>query len=460
MTDNPEAVFDLRVIPAAAGEDRFILYRPLAGMAFVGNRAMADLVLELSTEEGRALPGGEAGLFLQQIGFLQPDPPPPYMENSFQPTSAVLLLTNQCQLRCSYCYAAAGALPKEELQADLAYPVIDTVCQTAEKLGRSFFELALHGGGEPTFAWSVLKDCVAYARSKALPAHISLTSNGIWSPAQRHWIMANLDSASLSIDGGPETQDRQRPLLNGRASSPLVMETVAALDEANFRYGIRLTATPPFSSFPDDIAYLCAHTRCRHMQVEPAFNIARGGHGEMDEAGVQAFMNAYLVAYELAMQAGRHLVYTGARLGDVKATFCTAPFGALIVNPRGELVACYEVTGDHPLGCLSRIGRVIDGQIEIDHKARNHLHNLMAERREACRQCFCYWSCAGDCYTRSFVPSTEGHLEFGPRCRMNQQITTELLLDAISAGGGVWRTPRPQNGTPAPITSDLAGAGS
>lgn len=32
-------------------EDKFILYRPLLRLAFVGNRAMADLALNLASQE-------------------------------------------------------------------------------------------------------------------------------------------------------------------------------------------------------------------------------------------------------------------------------------------------------------------------------------------------------------------------------------------------------------------------
>jgi uncharacterized protein len=225
------------------------------------------------------------------------------------------------------------------------------------------------------------------------------------------------------------------------------MESINALDEANFPYGIRLTATPPFTSLVDDIDYLCSYTHCYSMQVEPAFNTTRGGHGTGDVDNIKAFVEAYVEAHELAMQASRQLVYTGASLGGVKATFCNAPFGALIVNPRGELVTCYEVTGDHPLGNLSTIGRVVDSQISINQEARRRLHGLIAERREACRDCFCYWSCAGDCYVRTFTPEPEGHLNFSTRCEMNRQITAELLLDAIAEDNGVWQMHQSTNGT-------------
>lgn len=83
---------------------------------------------------------------------------------------AVLLMTNQCQLRCVYCYAAAGELPHEALTTEQGRAAIDIVCQNAITLHQPQFEISFHGGGEPTFAWQVLKECATYARQKPLPA--------------------------------------------------------------------------------------------------------------------------------------------------------------------------------------------------------------------------------------------------------------------------------------------------
>ncbi|HUM70627.1 MAG TPA: hypothetical protein PLK31_17480, partial [Chloroflexota bacterium] len=79
--------------------------------------------------------------------------------------------------------------------------------------------------------------------------------------------------------------------------------------------------------------------------------------------------------------------------------------------------------------------------IHIHEPARQHLHSLMAERRQQCRDCFCYWSCAGDCYTRAFQAGPDGHRERGSRCLMNQAITRRMLLNGLADGGGVWHRP-------------------
>ena len=229
-------------------EGKFILYRPLLQLAFVGNRALVDLVLNLtnrSASSGVNAPE-EVVTFLDSIGFLEPDPPPPPLPDpSYRPTSTVLLLTNRCNLRCTYCYASGGEGPLQDVSTDMARVVIDQVYQNALELNSSHFELGFHGGGEPIQAWETVQTATAYARSKDLPCRVSMVSNGVWSAHQREWILHNLDSLNISFDGRPETQDRQRPFASGWGSSKAVMRTIQALDRARFPYANRMTATAP-----------------------------------------------------------------------------------------------------------------------------------------------------------------------------------------------------------------------
>jgi uncharacterized protein len=421
-----------------AGNEKYILYRPMKGIAFVGNRAMVNLVSALN--QGIAPDQPEAIRFLYEISFLEPDPPVPTVTGEpFQPTMAVLLMTNQCQLRCIYCYAEAGARSKEELPLELGKSAIDYVVRNALDLDKKQFSVSFHGGGEPVKAWNKLKACVEYARSQPLQSDITLTSNGLWSASQTEWIVANLNGVSLSIDGGRETQNRQRPTLAGNGSSEMAMRSAAALDRHQFSYGIRMTATAPWKTLAEDVRFLCEETRCQTIQVEPAFNTERGGHDQPTEADGQAFMEAVLEAYDVAESYQRRFYYAAARIGSVTDAFCSSPYSALIVKPNGELVSCYEVTNnDHPLAKISTIGRIVDGEVTWDLAARKHLHTLMAERREGCRDCFCYWTCAGNCYTRTFEPGSQGHLQYGILCEIARKLVEAQLLRRIEKSGGVW----------------------
>ncbi len=422
--------------------DKFLIYRPLAQLAFVGNRAMADLALRIAqpgwSPEMERPAMQNAVEFLQGMGFLDPDPNHPQgLSTSYK--SLVLLLTNSCHLRCTYCYAAAGEQVRQQLSIDHARAAVDFMFDHAAAQGLDNVQVSFHGGGEPTFAWQLLQDVTRYVRAKPLHATISLTSNGMWSRQQREWVIANIDSLGISMDGLPDTQNRQRPLASGKQSSPIVMRNLAELDRRGMKYGIRITATAPWHNLPADVEFIFRETSCEAIQVEPAFNTGRGHHQDPEDSQWHLFADAFIQAFEVARRYKRSMLISSMRPGNTVSAFCTAPYDALVVAPGGKIVACYEITSEnHPLTSISSFGQIEDGQVKIDEKSRLHLHQLLAERRATCRDCFCYWTCAGDCYSQTFTPNPDGHLVKAHRCQMTRKITEQMLLSLVSDGEGRW----------------------
>jgi uncharacterized protein len=427
-------------------DDLFIIFRPLLGLAFIGNREMVDLVKSVLTNgnfEKVNEDHNEISHFLSGIGFLEKEPeePAPPQSNFFSPTHAVLLLTNQCQMKCIYCYASGGDLPTEDLSLESAISAIDYVHQNAIDLNRPSFNLSFHGGGEPVMAWELIQESTKYARSKSLPCKISLTSNGVWTESQCNWIIHNIDKISLSIDGPPIIQDHNRPMSDGGPSSKIVYQTLARLDNVKKAYGIRMTAISPWNTLPDSVAYLFENTLCKGIQVEPAFNKTRGSHALPNKEEADQFVDAFLRADFIARKFQRPLRYSAARVSHPVAIFCSAPFDSLIVNPRNEIVSCYEVTtSDHELAALSRYGYMDSANVVLNGNARNNLLDVISKNRDRCRDCFCYYSCAGDCYIRTLKFDREGSIKKQTeRCYINKVLTRELLLRKIEEGNGVAR---------------------
>lgn len=432
------------LIPATdeGKDDQWVLYRPLLGLAFVGNRSMAELAKKLVSAEAIPDPNDEAQRFLMNIGFLAPDPPP--TQQKFILSTAVLLLTNQCQLRCTYCYAAAGDESPQSLSRQSDEAVIDFVYEQACTYHLDEFQLDFHGGGEPTLEWENLRAFTQYARAKPIKAKISVTSNAIWSEAQCRWLAENMDQISVSMDGSPVTQDRNRPLRNGRSSSSFVLRSLRLLDEYQATYGIRMTVRSPWQTLPEDVRYILENTGCRSIQVEPAFNLARGAHHPPQEEQYRDFVAAFCEAYLLARQHDARLTFSGTRPELITDIFCASPYAAVVVNPENQIVACYEITNArHPFAPIAVFGNVRGRQVTIDWQARQRFHELYQQRLETCKDCFCRWHCAGDCFTRAFSPGEGGHLAKNPRCAINQAITRFKLLDFIAMDGGVWRKFKP-----------------
>jgi len=420
-------------------DNAYIIYRPLLGLAFIGNQAMADLAKSLAEDPMRSM-DDDVHTFLEKIGFLRADPPLPQLPalGDFNPKGLTLLMTNQCQLRCTYCYAAAGDSSPQHLSLETGYAAIDYTYENLKRQNNPKFHISLHGGGEPTFAWKTMKALVAYAKEKPIPTEISLTSNGVWSKQQTQWIMAYIDTVGISMDGSPQTQDTQRPMASGKGSSRWVMQTLREL-EANHRpYRLRLTAMPPFDRLVEDVRFLCENTYCQRMQVEAAFSTLRGGGYQYKlEEGAQ-FLEAFFAAQRLADQYGRKLHCVGSEVDKITPVPCGSPFNSLIVTPQNNLVACFEVVNDsHPLAELLTIGRITPEGVEINEEARLRLRQKIVERRASCRDCFCYWTCAGGCLPRTYSPGPEGHLEHGVHCELRRTLLREMLLKQIAAGDGL-----------------------
>jgi uncharacterized protein len=428
-------------IPSADGEKMFIVYRPLLGLAFIGNQAMASLAKSLAQDLSQPV-REDIHTFLEKVGFLCADPPQPPLPESgaFSPTNLALLMTNQCQLRCTYCYAAAGDFPRQQLSLETACVAIDYTYENLKRLNFPKFLISLHGGGEPTFPWKTLKAIVAYAKEKPIPIEFSLTSNGIWSEQQTKWIMAYIGSVGISMDGSPQTQDLQRPMVSGKGSSRLVMQTLRMMEENNYSFGIRLTAVPPFDRLMEDIRFLCENTRCNQMQVEAAFNTRRGEEGQPElEEGLE-FLQVFFAAQRLAEQYGRNLRCAGSNVDQITTASCGSPLNTMVVTPQNNVVACFEVVNDsHPLAEFATIGRITPQGVQVNEEVRSHLRQKIDERRASCRDCSCYWSCAGDCLIRSFSPNPDNYLKHGARCELNQVLLREMLLKKIAAGNGLWK---------------------
>jgi uncharacterized protein len=425
-------------------EKKFLIYRPLIHAAFLGNRAMAETAQRYTNNKQKKvrLKDGDAYKFLERVGFLQPDPPlPATPELQYEPQSVVLLMTNRCNLRCSYCYAAAGEKPQEDMPLNLAIQAVDIAASNARKAQMPSFDLVFHGGGEPTQHWNVMTQTIQYARSKPIKSNISVSSNGVWSEKQRNFLLENLDGLSLSFDGIREVQDSQRPTVGGGSSFATVMKTIEELDKEKFAYNIRLTWTlAQAKSFAESVRFIYTQTGCRKIQVEPAFNPGRTGWKNPNPKEADLFITTFKEGLDIAKSHHADLMYAGARPWMTVCSFCTAAEQALVVRPDGKLVACYEITDSrHPLADFFTIGRLGENGPIFFPYALKRLSDMRHDRLALCKDCFCVWHCGGDCSSRCFSADGTGHLRFEERCRINREISKEILAQYIVNSGGVWR---------------------
>jgi uncharacterized protein len=275
----------------------YLIYRPLKHLAFIGNRALVDYLQKRASSPNTTPAQADIELFLERAGYWKPDVCFDH-ERKLQisrPTMAVLLMTNRCNLACTYCYAAAGSQSATNMPWPIAKTVIDAAADNARANGDRRFGLSFHGGGEPTLNWNVLKSAVAHARARTIPCDISLASNGLWTPSKRDFICRNINTVTLSFDGVKAVQDAQRPRRSRRGSFESAFQSIRALDAAGMSYGIRMTVThSAIEQLPEGVRFLCQETGVRAIQIEASFTIKRGVYADLTPEHGERFVSAFL----------------------------------------------------------------------------------------------------------------------------------------------------------------------
>ena len=438
-------------------DDRYLVYAPLRRTAFVANGSMVGSIA--AAQAGRFEPATSEDValarLLEELGLVgEPDTPPGAVPaGPPRPVEITLLLTTACSLRCTYCYAAAGDTPRQRMPLEVARRGIRFVLANAVETGSSAITVNYHGGGEPTASWSVLTRSFAFSRAEASALGIGVVgaaaTNGVLSDRQVDWIVANLDGGiTVSFDGLPEVHDRYRVTARGGGSSQRVMRTMRRLDEAGYRYGIRVTVTADhIARLPDSIAFICASFRPAAIQVEPAYRLGRWR--EAPGADTAAFLVAFREAQAVAARHGRTIDYSAARAGLMTSHFCGVSQDNFCLSPSGNVTACYEAFSEADgLADVFFYGRPGPGSGYVfDAATVDGLRHRAVQSLAWCRGCFARWDCAGDCYYKALATGGRGEYRGSERCHITRQLTKDQLLGRIrDAGGVLWHEPPDQSG--------------
>ncbi len=441
---------ELFVIPDG---DSFLIYAPLKKAVAQINAAGLKALQEWN-RTGRAN-FAQSSFFLKELaaaGVLDsengeavrranPSTVPPNFED-VSPDSISLFLSNRCSMRCVYCYASGGSNARQ-MDWGIARGAIEWAFRRAAKQKKSRLTLNFHGGGEIATAARVLKQCVSVARDlsqeSGIRAHIGAGLNGVLSASMAEWVVKNLNSVTVSLDGLPEIQNSQRPLAGGGASFDAVAKTLHRFDECGFSYGIRMTVTSQgLDRLPDSVRLICETFRAHTIQAEPVYLAGRAANNELTPVDAAAFIGQFRKARAIAESFGRRLKYSGARFGALTDRFCQAAGKSLCVTVDGLVTSCYEVSD--PLdsrGELFFYGRFNreKNDFEFDTEKLQRLSSLVVDRKPYCEKCFCKSHCAGDCPAKLALTADPWNPAGNPRCRINRELTLDQLKQYLAREG-------------------------
>lgn len=162
-------------------------------------------------------------------------------------TSAFLVLTESCNLKCRYCWVNQNS---KEMTLETAKHAVDFLLSNSEVEGVvpniTFF------GGEPLLKWEqIIVPLVKYIREeKNTPFRLNITSNCVLITEEKMKFLKKYDVTLLfSIDGDKESQDFNRPFHNGEGSFDRLSENISLIPKYFPQVTFRSTITPETAKY-------------------------------------------------------------------------------------------------------------------------------------------------------------------------------------------------------------------
>lgn len=428
-------VFTIRV-----ERDRHIIYLPLRGVAFLADDASVAIVsrirdnLPLSNNETDT-PVYQQLAELNVIGEIQEPQPRIEPLQEYKPVKVTILLTESCNLGCTYCYASAVP-SKSKIAWGVVNAALDLIIENASASHEKRAAITYLGGGEPTIHWDILVKATEYARQKCsnknVQLRVTLVTNGTLLNEERiRWLKANIDHISLSFDVLPEIQHAQRPYAGGLNSHSRVLQTAQLLSQYECSFGIRSTITAQsVHQLTKIVEYAYKNMKVSSLHFEPLSESGRSLETVTHAPDPKIFVAEFAKARRKGKEVGIEVECSMSRNVDkLQARFCDNEF---CVTAEGLVTACHRYSREGSDSTDTFMYGQYDGNTFVfDVDKINQIRSINVHNYKACSKCFAKWNCGGDCLAARInhneIPDT------GPRCNLIRGVLKDMLLERITS---------------------------
>ncbi len=392
---------------------------------------------------------------LRDVRVLRPtfrqEVPAPQPEPGIVPLSTLVLeVAQDCNLRCTYCYAEGGTygavpclLAPETARRAVRYLVDHS--GDREHLTLIFF------GGEPLMNMPAVRaatdEALSCAHKTGKQIHFSLTTNGTLLDRELvHFLHKHRISVAVSLDGPRHIHDRNRPDAQGNGTyAEIVSRLEMLLEHAPVPVAARVTLAPDQWHSVVEVFDHLTGLGLHEVGIAPVSPVSKALlPSAADEAALLSGFDELARRFVAHARKGRVMPFSNMldllarlHLGQTKTVSCGAGFGYMAVDAKGRLFPCHRLAGEADF-CVGDIGSGIDS-----NRINSCLDSLNSDRRENCSKCWARTLCAGGCHYENHLRENHLGLPRGSSCRfirswldLGMRTYAELRTDgAIEAMG-------------------------
>ena len=355
-----------------------------------------------------------------------------------------LHIAHTCNLNCSYCFASQGKYHGERalMSLEVGKRALDFLIEnsgTRRNLEVDFF------GGEPLMNFEVVKELVAYARTREKECgknfRFTLTTNGMLIDDDViEFANRECSNVVLSLDGRKEIHDRFRVDHAGRGSFDTIVPKFQKLVEARGgkNYYMRGTFTHANPDFLKDIEVMLS-LGFRELSMEPVV-CAPDDPSALTAEDLPIVMEQYEKLAELMLKCHREgnpftfyhymIDLSGGPCIYKRISGCGSGTEYMAVTPWGDLYPCHQFVGEEKF----KLGNVFDG---VDnHEIQGEFEACNVYARPECADCWAKLYCSGGCAANAYHATGSVTGVYATGCELfRKRMECAIMLEAAKTLG-------------------------
>ena len=323
--------------------------------------------------------------------------------------SLCLMVAQDCNLRCKYCFGDGGTFGHRAVMSEeVGRAAVDFIIKNSNV--RKHCEIDFFGG-EPLINFRTVKAVTEYVRQREQETgkifKLTLTTNGILLDEKiSAWLNENNISLVLSLDGRKEIHDAMRPDIGGRGSYDRVLKNFKRLVESRGgeNYYLRGTYTKKNLDFTADVLNI-HDAGFDILSVEPV--VLKDSPLALTEEDLPRIREEYdrlTEAYLARRGEGRGFFFfhfnvdlSNGPCVAKRLAGCGAGHEYFAVAENGDLYPCHQFVGR----ARYRLGNIFDG---VEKSARHWLKYFRESHvlnKPKCRECWAKFFCSGGCHANA-----------------------------------------------------------
>lgn len=306
-------------------------------------------------------------------------------------------VTQDCNLSCKYCYEKTKR--RRNLSLENAGAVIAFVFKyQTDRLNQVNFH-----GGEPLLNWNVIEYIVRQINDSQLKKgrfRFSFTTNGtLLTEEILHFLKENEIQISISIDGKPETHNKNRIDQGGNGTYSIVERGLRQLEVRGIAYEIRMTYdSETVSELAHNVTFLLDRFYCSCLRWAPDC-YDRGWNEEKINLLLQQYRN--IMEYQKKIKKEQAEKIAAFNINHFnKLGVCCGGITEMNIDTEGYLYPCTYACGNEAF----LIGNIKDGP---DVERIKRIHGTMQKSDQKCETCQNSEYCIGNrCKMINFIEET------------------------------------------------------